>query len=57
MSRPIRREIDRYDQLLASSEKVAIGNPHPNIDRAVAEADFIQLACGCFLFAEAQSRQ
>jgi hypothetical protein len=56
MSRPIRREIDRlYDQLLASSEKVAIGNPHQNIDRAVAEADFIQLACGCFLFAEPQN--
>jgi hypothetical protein len=56
MPRQIRREIDRlYDQLLASSEKVALGNPHPNIDRAVAEADFILLACGCFLIVEAQN--
>jgi hypothetical protein len=30
------REIDRlYDQLLANSERVRIGIPHPSIDRAV----------------------
>jgi hypothetical protein len=56
MPRPIRREIDRlYDQLLAGSEKVAIGNRYPNIYRAVAEADFILLACSCFLIVEAQN--
>jgi hypothetical protein len=44
MSRPIRRarSIDYTVSSLASGEK-AIGIPHPNIYRAVAEADFLQL--------------
>jgi hypothetical protein len=46
MSRPIRhaRSIDCTISSWQAVNKFAIGIPHPNIDRAVAETEFFQLA-------------
>src|SRR3981081_453620 len=57
MSRPVRRarSTDCTINSWQAVNRLAIGIPHPNIDRAVSETDFFRLARGCFLFVEAQT--